>query len=697
MLDRMTVSALLRSVLLTTAFAVVAAVSLSAWSSWGRLQSTARIETVAEASSQLFRAMHNLRTDRTTTSREMTADQPIAAETEAYLHEVRNAELPALEKGLALLPEIGFPQQETLIPELDRLNRQMIAQDQEFWVEIKKPRAQRRLALTKEFMTNTVALLDVLDRLAGVLAATVNHQNATIDQLLSIKQAAWLVRNAGGEASLTVANGVAAGKITPEGRIKYWKDSGGTEAAWKALELATSGMQLPQALSSALAENKAAYFEPQFLAQRDRVVNDLVEGRGSTWSPAEYVKVAVGRLTAAVKVAEAALDEARQHAAAQHQAALRSLLVQLALLVIAILLTIGAIATVSRRVTGPLNTIRDAMLKVSAGDLTVETGYAVRRDEIGALAGALETFKSQAQDKLAIEDQERERNASAAARQRIVEACVGDFEGTIRETLRHLGGASDEMRSTSSQLSDVSRQTNARVETAQQASNDASMSVESVASAAEELSASIGDISRQAAHAAGIASRAVDQARQTDGTVQGLAQSAIRIGEVVGLINSIAAQTNLLALNATIEAARAGEAGRGFAVVASEVKTLASQTAKATDDISEQVAGIQRVANEAISAIKGIGGIISEVNEVATAIAAAVQQQGAATQEITRSTQYASRGTRNVSDNITGVKSDADSAAAAADNVKRASETLDKESKHLGGQVNDFLRKIRAA
>src|ERR1700704_3174304 len=211
------------------------------------------------------------------------------------------------------------------------------------------------------------------------------------------------------------------------------------------------------------------------------------------------------------------------------------------------------------------------------------------------------------------------------------------------------------------------------------------------------LSASIDDISRQAAHAAGIASRAVNQARETDGTVQGLAVTANRIGEVVGLINTIAAQTNLLALNATIEAARAGEAGRGFAVVASEVKSLASQTAKATEEISEQISDIQKVAGEAIDAIKRIGGIIGEVNEVATAIAAAVQEQGAATQEITRSTQSAAQGTRNVSDNITGVKTDADAAAAAAEHVKDASQTLENQSQHLGNQVTEFLGKIRAA
>jgi methyl-accepting chemotaxis protein len=254
------------------------------------------------------------------------------------------------------------------------------------------------------------------------------------------------------------------------------------------------------------------------------------------------------------------------------------------------------------------------------------------------------------------------------------------------------------MRTTSAGLSAVSSQTNSRVKVAEKASGEASLSVESVASASEELSASIEDISRQASHAAGIAKRAVTRARETDDTVQGLAKTAGRIGEVVGLINSIAAQTNLLALNATIEAARAGEAGRGFAVVASEVKSLASQTAKATDDISEQITDIQKVASDAIEAIKAIGGIIGEVNEVATAIAAAVEEQGAAaTQEITRSTQHAAQGTRNVSENITGVKTDADAAAAAAEKVKQASETLETQSLQLSSQVTEFLGKIRAA
>ena len=274
---------------------------------------------------------------------------------------------------------------------------------------------------------------------------------------------------------------------------------------------------------------------------------------------------------------------------------------------------------------------------------------------------------------------------------------VGEFESQVQATLGQLNEASNGMRTTSAGLLQVSDQTNSRVKVAEKASGEASMNVESVASASHELSVSIGDISRQVSHAAGIASRAVDRARETDDTVQGLAKTAAGIGEVVGLINSIAAQTNLLALNATIEAARAGEAGRGFAVVASEVKSLASQTAKATDEISEQIADIQKVASEAIEAIKAIGGIIGEVNEVATAIAAAVEEQGAATQEISRNTQYAAQGTRNVSENIAGVKVDADAAATAAQNVRHASETLEAQSLQLSGQVTEFLAKIRAA
>ena len=697
MLNRLTVSALLTTVILATSFCVVVGFSLNAWDSWGRLQVTGRIAVIADASANLFKAMHNLRTDQSTTFRLLNSDQPMSGDIDKYLRGLRDSEMPAMANALVLLPSTEFAQQATLVPELDRLFKTLTALQKEFWDAVAKPKDSRRPALAKEYYDTTAALLVTLDKLSGALAAAVNHQDPVIDQLLAIKQSAWLLRNTGGEASLIISKGLAAGSVTPETRLSYTRFVGGTDAAWNALELAASGMQLPPALATAMAAAKTAYFEPQYLALRDRLLAALVSGEKPELTANQWSPITVGRLAGAVKVAEGALDAAKEQASVQHSAALHSLILQLALLTSALVLTFGATMAVSRRVIKPLHNMRDAMLKVASGDLTVDTGYTARRDEIGALAGALETFKQQAADKLQIEQQERERNAGAVARQQTIEGYVGEFESSVRQTLQQLGDASSQMRTTSSGLSAIFRQTNERVQVAEKASGVASMSVESVASASQELSASIDDISRQAVHAAGIASRAVNQAQETDGTVQGLAKSAARIGEVVGLINTIAAQTNLLALNATIEAARAGEAGRGFAVVASEVKSLASQTAKATEEISEQISDIQKVAGEAIDAIKGIGNIIGQVNEVATAIAAAVQQQGAATQEISRSTQHAAQGTKNVSDNITGVKTDADAAAAAAHNVKGASETLETQSQQLGSQVTQFLGKIRAA
>ena len=697
MLNRLTVSALLKTVIFVTSFCVVVGFSLNALDSWGRLQAASRIAVIADASANIFKAMHNLRTDRSTTNRLLNSDAPMDADIEKYLRNIRDTEMPAMGSALALLGGLEFEQQQTLVPEFDRLFKTMTTLQKEFWEAVAQPKAQRRPTLPKEYMDAANAMLETLEKLSGTLAAAVNHQDATIDQLLAIKQIAWLLRNTAGEASLVVSTGLSTGKVSPEARLAYTKYTGGIDAAWGALQLTASGMALPPAISGAIAATKAAYFEPTYLNLRDRLLTQIAAGEKPELSPNQWTPVTVGRLGAAVTVAEAALDAAKDHAAHLYATARRSLAVQLVLLAGALALAFGAMAIVTRRVIKPLHNMRDAMLKVAAGDLHIDTGYAARHDEIGALAGALETFKQQAADKVRIEAQERERNAGATARQQAIEGYVGEFESMVRQTLSQLGDASGQMRTTSAGLSTISRQTNERVQVAGKASGEASMSVETVAAASEELNASINDISQQAAHAAGIASRAVGQARDTDGTVQGLAQSAGRIGEVVGLINTIAAQTNLLALNATIEAARAGEAGRGFAVVASEVKSLASQTAKATEEISEQISDIQRVAGEAIDAIKGIGSIIGEVNEVATAIAAAVQQQGAATQEITRSTQFAAQGTKNVSDNITGVKADADAAAAAAEDVKQASQTLETQSQQLGNQVTDFLGKIRAA
>jgi methyl-accepting chemotaxis protein len=697
MLNRLTVSALLKSVIGAMAACVVAFLSVSAWTSWERLQAAGRITVIADASASAFKAMHNLRNDRPSTNRLLISDQVIQPDMINYLRTIRGDEMPAMQAAAELLPSIQFADKETLVPALSRLMKTLTALHAESWEAMSQPKASRRPTLVKEYMETAEALLQTLETVSARLAVAVSHNDPVIDQLLSIKQAAWLLRSTSGEASLLLSSGLTAGRMTPEARQNYTKFVGGIETAWAALELVAAGGKLPSSLVDVLAMAKTANFDPQYLAQRDRIANALVSGEKPEITASQWSPITVGRMGSAVTVAERALEEAKVRASAQRSAAEQSLILQLSLLAGALALAFGTMMTVSRRVINPLHAIRDAMLKVAAGDLSVDAGYTQRCDEIGALAGALGVFKQQAIEKARIEQQERDRNLGAAARQQAIEAHIATFEDQIRHALNALDTASGQMLTTSDDMSSVSNQTNAQVHKAAKAAGEASTNVQSVASASEELSASITDISRQVTHAASIASRAVDKARQTDDTVQGLSKTANRIGEVVGLINDIASQTNLLALNATIEAARAGNAGKGFAVVASEVKSLASQTANATEEISDQIAAVQKVAMEAIEAIKGIGGIISEVNEVASAIAAAVEQQGAATQEITRSTQQAAQGTKAVSDNVDGVSAGADAAGAAALNVKSAAGVLGHQAQQLRSQVDEFLGKIRAA
>ena len=697
MLNRLSVSTFLKSVIAALAVCTVVSLAIGAWNSWERLRTANRVSLIAEASGHVFKAMHNLRADRVATGRALNADGAPTADYEKYMRGLRDAELPAMRKAAALLDNAEFDGKAQLLPEFKKLTEQLATLQADTWSAIQKPKTQRTPTLAKDYAANNEAMMPLLEKLTATLTTAVHHNDPTIDQMLQLKQMAWLTRNVAGDASTQVSNALTAGKMAPDGLTTYAKQVGGIELAWRAVEAAASGTELPATLTKALDLAKKTYFDPQYMSLRDRLANATANGTPPEMTATAWSPYAVERMSTAVAVAESALDEAAKRASDLIGSAQRSLIVQSTLLLIAIAFAIVSMVAVSRRVITPLDRIRDAMLKVAGGDLSVEAGYLDRNDEIGGLAGALETFKQQAVEKTRIERQERERNTHAANRQQAIEQYIGQFEVQMQDTLGTLGRASDQMSTTSDGMAAVSSQTNARVQDAARASNDASANVQNVAAAAEELSTSINDISRQASHAAGIASRAVNQAQQTDNTVQGLAASANRIGEVVGLINDIASQTNLLALNATIEAARAGEAGRGFAVVASEVKSLASQTAKATDDISEQIADIQRVANDAIEAIKAIGGIIGEVNEVATAIAAAVEEQGAATQEITRSTQQAADGTRNVSDNITGVSADADAAGAAAQDVKVASETLATQTRELGSQVTDFLGKIRAA
>jgi methyl-accepting chemotaxis protein len=349
------------------------------------------------------------------------------------------------------------------------------------------------------------------------------------------------------------------------------------------------------------------------------------------------------------------------------------------------------------QIAQPLRRMTLEMTKLAGGDLDISVVGASRTDEVGGLAKSLAVFKDNAMTARRLEAEKREEEIRKEARQRAIEGYIATFDIQVSEALQTLTAASAEMHATAGSMTATAAETSRQATAVANASDVASSNVQTVAVATEELHASISEISRQVAQASQTANLAVAETDRTNKTVEGLAEAAQKIGEVISLIQNIASQTNLLALNATIEAARAGESGKGFAVVATEVKALATQTAKATEDISAQIAAIQQETGNAVIAIKTIGTTIAQMNEIATAIAAAVEQQSAATRDIAQNIQEVSKGTTEVSSNVGSVNEAANETGAAASEVLTAANDLSHQSEKLRTDVSTFLDLIRAA
>jgi methyl-accepting chemotaxis protein len=385
-------------------------------------------------------------------------------------------------------------------------------------------------------------------------------------------------------------------------------------------------------------------------------------------------------------------------AAAAEAGAATKLRVQLS--IVAIVLGVLFVAFfLGRAISRPLVAMGRAMRELADGNFDVVLPGLGRKDEVGEIAQAVETFKEKAVEKARLEAEQKEQQARAAAAQRREEMqrLANQFESTVGGIVQAVSASATELEAAASTMTRTADNTQRLSTVVAGASEEASSNVQSVASAADEMSSSVTEIGRQVQESTKIAQQAVAQAQRTDTRISELSQSAQRIGDVVKLITAIAEQTNLLALNATIEAARAGEAGKGFAVVAQEVKALAAQTAKATDEIGSQIAAMQAATHDSVGAIKEIGGTIDRISEIASTIAAAVEEQGAATQEIARNVQQASQGTAEVAANISDVSKGAGETGSACTQVLSSAQQLSQEGDRLKLEVDKFLDTVRAA
>jgi methyl-accepting chemotaxis protein len=685
MLNRLSVNFILKSVIASLMTIIVIALAVAALDSWRRLATVNRIAAVAEVTSHMFTALHNLRTDRAATFRELNADKPPAA-------------MPALKSAVVALDNVDFPERQTAVSDFSGRVKKLAALYEESEAAFPQPKASRRAGLAKEYFDETSALIDTLDSLSSRLTRLVKLEDAYIDQLLEMKQLAWVVRNAGGDASVMISNALSGIALPPEPMLKYTANVAKADTAWASLEGVAAGLPLPPRFAAAVDKAKREFFGADTIALRDRTVKMLIAGEKPEMTSIQWSTMIVPKLGTALGVAEVALDVAKDRAVEQRAGAITRLSVELGFLTFAIVMAIGLMLVVSRRITNPLGMIQNGMRKLAGGDLAVEVPFADRKDEIGALAGAMQAFKDSLidADRLRAEQREIETRA-ASVRSSEMQRLANEFQTTVGNIVDAVSAKSGELESAAGTLSRTAESTQSLSGSAASASQEASSNVQSVASAAEEMSASVNEIAQRVQESSNIAAEAVQQASKTDARIAELSQAASRIGDVVKLITAIAEQTNLLALNATIEAARAGEAGRGFAVVASEVKALATQTAKATDEIGTQISAMQVATNDSVVAIKEIGSTIGRISQIAESIATSVQEQGAATQEISRNVQHAASGTAQVVTNINDVNRGASETGTASAQVLASAQFLASESGHLKAEVEKFVRTVRAA
>ncbi len=562
-----------------------------------------------------------------------------------------------------------------------------------------RPASGRMPDVVESFMPTITSLIDVAaTRLRLTLESLTAPPTSALAQLVGLRHmAAQMAENAGRERGLVGGIIGARSKFTVENRRIAATARGQIELAWQTIAAVRQRPDLSAEMIRAIDGVEKNYFGG-YSSLRDAVFAAGDSGEYKV-AASDYFTQATAAVRSILRLADAIGNAADQEAAREAADSTSNLIVDGTILLASIVLTLISFWIAFRRIVRPLSGLTGAMEELARGDFAVILPGLGRKDEIGEMAQAVEAFKIKAESKAREEAEAKIRQDQAVMQQRKDDMIrlADAFESAVGEIVETVSSASTELEAAAGALTATAGHAQELTTMVAEASEEACRNVQSVASATEQLNSSVDEISRQVRASARLTSDTVNQARVTNDRVSGLSTAAARIGSVVELISTIAGQTNLLALNATIEAARAGEAGRGFAVVASEVKALAEQTAKATDEISQQISSIQDATGEAVRAIQEISGNIEKLSGTSSVIAAAVEQQGAATQEISRNIQEAAEGTHQVSATISDVRHGASETGSASSQLLAAAQSLSTDSNRLKLEVRKFLETVRAA
>lgn len=566
--------------------------------------------------------------------------------------------------------------------------------------ELSKPAGERDATFVSQWPVAVPALIEKLANTRFWLNAQSNLIPPRLLALQDVNYNIWRVREYGGRDRTYMAIATAMQRPMSNSELMNMERLSGTAA--RSRNVLNSIDELGIFADRPTVGQQIARVNQGYYGEYDRLRQELIDRSRAGDSPNISFTDFFTRSSAALNEVEAAHSELSKLSFSyldEHRAASMAwLFTYAAIIALSLIISAYTLWLVMGRIGPRLKSLTENTTQVAGGNYAILLKGLEAKDEIGDLSRSLDILRQNSARAKQLEEETKALEKKAAEdRRRATLELANTVEEKIGSVAKSVSAVATELQASANSLSETAQRTSEQAQAAAAGSTQTSSNVQTVASATEELSASVGEINRQVTEATNVTGKAVAQAQETDRTVQSLAEAAKRIGEVVQLISEIANQTNLLALNATIEAARAGEAGKGFAVVASEVKNLASQTAKATEEITTQIEAIQSETGKAVGAIKSIGSTIEEVNRIATLIAAAVEEQGAATSEISRNVQEAAAGTNEVSSNVGRVNDGVAETTRAAGDLQQASGEVSRQGELLSAEMAKLLAHLRAA